>query len=71
MLRADSDSVCKVGFNFDVAGKRPKGRPKQPWMDTLHTDLRAAGIHPDHAHDRTKWRQGIRRADPTTKPDKR
>ncbi|KIH65833.1 hypothetical protein ANCDUO_03844 [Ancylostoma duodenale] len=28
VIRADSDSVCKTGFNLDVAGKRPKGRPK-------------------------------------------
>ncbi|KIH65377.1 hypothetical protein ANCDUO_04303 [Ancylostoma duodenale] len=65
VLRADSDSVCKVGFNLDVGGKRPKGRPKQRWMDTLHADLKAAGIHPDQAHDRTKWRQVIGRAPPS------
>ncbi|EYC18004.1 hypothetical protein Y032_0029g2006 [Ancylostoma ceylanicum] len=67
VLRAESDSVCKIGFNLDVTGKRPKGRPKQRWMDNLHADLKTVGMHPD----RTKWRQGISEADPATKRDKR
>ncbi|EYC12765.1 hypothetical protein Y032_0046g1411 [Ancylostoma ceylanicum] len=71
VLRAESDSVCKIGFNLDVTGKRPKGRPKQRWMDTLHADLKTVGMHPDQAHDRTKWRQGISKAEPATKWDKR
>ncbi|KIH64272.1 hypothetical protein ANCDUO_05419 [Ancylostoma duodenale] len=69
VLRADSNSVCKVGFNLDVAGKRAKGRSKQRWMDTLHADLEAACIHLNQARDRTNWRQRIRRADPATKRD--
>ncbi|EYC25625.1 hypothetical protein Y032_0011g1303 [Ancylostoma ceylanicum] len=71
VLRAESGSVCKIGFNLDVTGKRPKGRPKQRWMDTLHVDLKTVGMHPDQAHDRTKLRQGISKADLFTKRDKR
>ncbi|KIH67550.1 hypothetical protein ANCDUO_02117 [Ancylostoma duodenale] len=71
VLRADSDSVCKVDFNLDVAGKRPNKCPKQRWMDTLHADQKAAGIHPEQAQDRTEWRQRIKRADLATKRGKR
>ncbi|KIH60530.1 hypothetical protein ANCDUO_09221 [Ancylostoma duodenale] len=28
VLRADNYSVCKIGFDLNVPGKRPKGRPK-------------------------------------------
>ncbi|VDO19234.1 unnamed protein product [Heligmosomoides polygyrus] len=35
----------------DVPGKWPKLRSKQRWLDTLHVDLKAAGIHPDQAFD--------------------
>ncbi|EYC07314.1 hypothetical protein Y032_0071g588 [Ancylostoma ceylanicum] len=63
MLRAENDSVCKIGFNLGVTGKRPKGRPKQRWMDTLHVDLKTVGTHPDQGHDWTKFRQGISEAD--------
>ncbi|EYB94626.1 hypothetical protein Y032_0169g222 [Ancylostoma ceylanicum] len=64
VLRADNDSVCEIGFILDLTGKRPKGRLKQRWMNTLHVHLKAVGMHPDQAHDRIKWRQGINKADP-------
>nr|CDJ88969.1 endonuclease-reverse transcriptase [Haemonchus contortus] len=38
-LRAKNDSVRKIRLNFDVSGKRPRGRPKQRWFDALHEDL--------------------------------
>ncbi|VDP17072.1 unnamed protein product [Heligmosomoides polygyrus] len=71
VLRANDDSVCKIGLNLEVPGKRPRGRPKQRWLDTLHLDLKIAGVHPDQAFDREKWRHHTRRADPATKRDKR
>ncbi|VDO62827.1 unnamed protein product [Heligmosomoides polygyrus] len=49
VLRVDGDIVRKIGLNIDVPGKRPKGRPRQRWLDTLHVDLKEAGIHPDQA----------------------
>ncbi|EYC43008.1 hypothetical protein Y032_0507g2693 [Ancylostoma ceylanicum] len=57
VLRAGNATACKIALNLGVPDKRPKGRPKQRWIDTLHSDLKLAGIHPDQAHDRTKWRQ--------------
>ncbi|EYC30279.1 hypothetical protein Y032_0005g2554 [Ancylostoma ceylanicum] len=32
----NEDKICKVGLYLGVLGKRPKGRPKQRWLDTLH-----------------------------------
>ncbi|EYB91787.1 hypothetical protein Y032_0202g1790 [Ancylostoma ceylanicum] len=55
VLRANKDTICKVGLNLEVPGKRPKGRPKQRWLDTLHADLKHVGVHPDQARDRVKW----------------
>ncbi|VDO90898.1 unnamed protein product [Heligmosomoides polygyrus] len=43
VLRASGDTVRKIGLNIDVPGKRPKGRPKQRWLDTLHVDLKIQG----------------------------
>ncbi|VDO93965.1 unnamed protein product [Heligmosomoides polygyrus] len=71
VLRASGDTVRKIGLNIDVPGKRPKGRLKQRWLDTLHVDLKVAGIHPDQAFDRVKWRHYTRIADPASKRDKR
>ncbi|XP_062866921.1 uncharacterized protein LOC134329566, partial [Trichomycterus rosablanca] len=66
VLRSDAVSLAHIGFSLEVPGKRPKGRPKQRWTDTLHIDLAAARLHPDQAHDREKWRLRSRRADPAT-----
>ncbi|VDO74180.1 unnamed protein product [Heligmosomoides polygyrus] len=68
VLRANDDSVCKIGLNLEVPGKRPGGRPKQYCLDTLHLDLKIAGVHPDQALDREKWLHHTRRADLATKP---
>ncbi|KIH60622.1 hypothetical protein ANCDUO_09119 [Ancylostoma duodenale] len=63
-LSAEGDKVCRIGFDVDVPGKRPKGQAKQRWLDTLHADLKLARINPDQAHDRAIWRQRISKADP-------
>ncbi|VDO60701.1 unnamed protein product [Heligmosomoides polygyrus] len=71
VLRGNEDSVRKIGLNFEVLGKRPRGRPKQRWADTLHKDFKVAGVHPDLERDRERWRHGTRKADPAMKRDKR
>ncbi|XGW10232.1 hypothetical protein V3C99_012037 [Haemonchus contortus] len=71
VLRADEGSVRKIGLNLDVSGRRPRGRPKQRWLDTLHEDLKTVNIHPDQAFNREKWRQHIRKADPAYMRDRR
>ncbi|VDO88834.1 unnamed protein product [Heligmosomoides polygyrus] len=71
VLREKEDSVRKMGLNFEVSGKRPRGRSKQRWTDTLHKDSKVAGVHPDLARDRERWRNGTRKADLAMKRDKR
>nr|CDJ85391.1 endonuclease-reverse transcriptase [Haemonchus contortus] len=70
-LRAKKDSIRKIGLNLDVSGKRPKGRLKQRWLDTLHEGPKAVNIHSHQAFNRKKWRQHIRKAEPACKRDKR
>ncbi|VDO66374.1 unnamed protein product [Heligmosomoides polygyrus] len=69
VLCEKEDSVHKIGINFEVIGKRPRGRPKQRCADKLHMDLKAAGVHPDLALGREMWRRNTRGADPATKRD--
>ncbi|VDO72563.1 unnamed protein product [Heligmosomoides polygyrus] len=45
VLCGKEDSVRKISRNFEVIGMRPRGRPKQCWSDTLHMDLKVAGVH--------------------------
>ena len=37
-------------------GRRRRGRPKRNWKDCISKDLRAAGVQPEDAQDRAKWR---------------
>ncbi|VDP13800.1 unnamed protein product [Heligmosomoides polygyrus] len=60
VLRANDDTVRKIGFNIDVPGKRPKGRIKQRRLNTLPMNSKEAGFHPDQAFDRAKWRHHTR-----------
>ncbi|EYC45488.1 hypothetical protein Y032_0426g1260 [Ancylostoma ceylanicum] len=66
VLRAKERTVCKVGFDLE----RPKGRTER-WLGTPDADPKLAGIHPDQAHDRAKWRQRTNKADPAIKRNKR
>ncbi|VDP23804.1 unnamed protein product [Heligmosomoides polygyrus] len=70
VLRGKEDSVRKIALKLEVVGKRSRGRPKQRWADTLHMDLKAAGVHPNLALDQERCRD-TRLADPATKRDKR
>ncbi|VDO69441.1 unnamed protein product [Heligmosomoides polygyrus] len=67
VLRGEEDSVRKIGLKFEVVGKRPRGRPKQRWSDTLHMDLKVAGVHPDLALDRERAAEENRREAPNSR----
>ena len=56
VLRSADDSVAKVALNSHPEGRRPRGRPKQRWLDTIRYDLRTANLTPEDAADRVKWR---------------
>ncbi|KIH59452.1 hypothetical protein ANCDUO_10318 [Ancylostoma duodenale] len=52
-------------LHLEEPGKRPKRRPKQQWLDTLHVDLKHVGAHSDQGYDRAKW---VRRSGKRTPP---
>ncbi|VDO89299.1 unnamed protein product [Heligmosomoides polygyrus] len=66
VLGGKEDSIRKIGLNFEVIGKRPRGRPRQRWANML----KIAGVHPNLLLDRERWRHDTRVADPITKRDK-
>ncbi|VDO63923.1 unnamed protein product [Heligmosomoides polygyrus] len=51
VLRGKEDSVRKIGLELEVAGKRPRGRPKQRWSDTLHKDMKKSDTRPINNHN--------------------
>ena len=54
--KADDDWVKKC-TRLEVDGKRPRGRPKLTWSEVLRSDMKAADLLVNDAHDRGKWRR--------------
>ncbi|KAK6017636.1 hypothetical protein OSTOST_16839 [Ostertagia ostertagi] len=52
-------------LSLEVDGKRPRGRPRQRWLDTINEDMKTAQLRSEDALNRTKWRSSIRTTDPT------
>lgn len=50
-------SECR---NFEVVGKKGRGRGKKTWKECVCADMKAHGLTPDMAQDRDLWREGIR-----------
>ena len=42
-------------------GRRPRGRPKKTWKQTVDEDLRELGLSGDSAMDRDEWRTIVNR----------
>lgn len=60
IYRAQKNTVASMANNLDVEGKRPRGRPKQRWSDTIAKDLKELAMKPTDALDRLKWRKHIK-----------
>lgn len=71
VLFAKGDTVRKIGLNLDLPERWSRVHPKQRWLDTLQQDFKMASLHSDQAFDQEKRRRHSRKADHTTKRDKR
>uniref|UniRef100_A0A914VIZ3 Uncharacterized protein n=1 Tax=Plectus sambesii TaxID=2011161 RepID=A0A914VIZ3_9BILA len=62
--RRPDDHIGKIMQRMEVEGKRPRGRPKRRWMDTIRSDMTACGLMEQDTTNRDRWRSLIRKADP-------
>jgi len=56
--RSDDDWVKRCTM-LEVEGRKPKGRPKKTWMDTVKMDMKPLGLVVKDADDRNRWRRMI------------
>ena len=54
-IRDETENIRAV-VEMKMEGKRPRGRPKLRWKDTVRRDLKAWRIREEWATDRERWR---------------
>ena len=78
-LRRDESDVLREALQFEVDGRRRRGRPRNTWKKQVEKEMQKTGLQKEDAQDRTKWREGVKsiamrniRPPPLTgtKPDK-
>ena len=67
MRKGDKDWVKKC-MEFGVEGRRPVGRPRRTWLESVEADMAELEIDKD-VHDRSKWRRIVmkRKSNPIRK----
>ena len=55
MMRMEETHITRSAPSMKVTGKRPRGRPKMRWPDTLKGDMCIYGINPEMATDSERW----------------
>ena len=62
----DEDWVKKC-MEFRVDGRRPVGRPRRTWLESVETDMAELKIDKEDVHDRKKWNVMKRKSNPIRK----
>jgi len=60
VLRKEDDDWVKKCMEYEVAGPRPRGRPKRTWREVVKEDCLARKLNKEYAMDRSKWRKVIK-----------
>jgi hypothetical protein len=59
--RMEETRSVKKAYRYTPTGKRPRGRPRQRWMDNVQRDLEQLGVLEwrEKARDRREWRKTV------------
>ena len=61
MLRRDDGDVLRKALEFEVKGKRKRGRPKKTWKTQVEKASKSVGLEKKDAMNRARWRVGVRK----------
>ena len=64
MRKGDEDWVKKC-MEFKVEGRRPVGRPRRTWLESIEAYMAELEIDKEDIHDRKKWREDVCRGSQT------
>ena len=59
VLRRDDGHVLKKALEFEVKGKRKRGRPRKTWKMQVEKESRSFGLRKEDALNRARWRVGV------------
>ena len=71
VLGAEDNTIAKSAYVLEINGKRPSGRPRHRWGDTVSKDLNTVNLQLEDAKDRIRWRRHFLTSDPAITWDKR
>ena len=58
MRKSDKDWVKKC-MDYRVEGRRPVGRPRSTWLESVEVGMAELEIDIEDVHDRKKWRKNV------------
>ena len=61
--RREESYLGRGVMEFEIPGKRTRGRPRRRWNDNIKEDMKA-NVSEEEAKDRLKWRMATRCCDP-------
>ena len=59
MLRRDDGHVLRKALEFEVKGKRKRGRPKKTSKTQVEKESKSVGLVKEDALNRARWRVGV------------
>ena len=60
-LRRDDGHVLRKALEFEVKGKRKRGRPKKTWKTQVEKERKSVGLEKKDVMNRARWRVGVRK----------
>ena len=60
VLRKEDGHVLRRALDFEVKGRRKRGRPKKTWRKQVEGESRKVGLRKVDALNRVSWRKGVR-----------
>ena len=58
--RRDDGHVLRKALEFEVRGKRKRGRAKKTWKMQVEKESKSVGLEKKDATNRARWRVGVR-----------
>ena len=60
VLRRDDGHFLRKALEFELQGKRKRGRPKKTWKTQVEKESKSFGLEKKDAMNRARWRVGVR-----------